>query len=61
MKFLSTKHARRRFTVCRDIHGVPHIGADNWLAALYGLGYMHAIDRPTQMLFARTIASGQAA
>ncbi len=29
--------------------------------ALYGLGYMHAIDRPTQMLFARAVASGQSA
>jgi penicillin amidase len=61
MKFLPTKSARRRFTVGRDIHGVPHIAADNWRGALYGLGYMHAIDRPTQMLFARAIASGQSA
>jgi penicillin amidase len=61
MKFLPTKHARRRFTVCRDIHGLPHISAGTWPAALYGLGYMHAIDRPTQMLFARAVASGQAA
>ncbi len=61
MKFLPTKHARRRFTVARDTHGVPHIAAGSWIAALYGLGYMHAIDRPTQMLFARAIASGQAA
>ena len=60
MKFLPTKHARRRFTVARDIHGVPHIGASSWRGALYGLGYMHAIDRPTQMLFARAIASGRA-
>jgi len=59
MKFLPTKHARRRFTVARDIHGVPHIEASSWRSALYGLGYMHAIDRPTQMLFARAVASGQ--
>src|SRR3990172_3204891 len=60
MKFLSTKNARRRFTVARDIHGVPHIAAGTWREALYGLGYMHAIDRPTQMLFSRAVASGQA-
>ena len=59
MKLLPTKHARRRFTVARDIHGVPHIEAGSWVGALYGLGYMHAIDRPTQLLFARAVASGQ--
>ena len=59
MKPLLTKNARRRFTVARDIHGVPHIEADSWRGALYGLGYMHAIDRPTQMLFSRAVASGQ--
>ena len=37
----------------RDENGVPHITAPSWAEALYGLGYMHAIDRPTQMLFAR--------
>lgn len=60
MKILSTKNARRRFTVARDLHGVPHISAVTFREALYGLGYMHAIDRPTQMLFARAVASGQA-
>jgi len=61
MKYLLTKSARRRFTVGRDVHGVPHISADTWRGALYGLGYMHAIDRPTQMLFARAVASGHSA
>ncbi len=61
MKLLATKSARRRFTVGRDLHGVPHIAAGTWREALYGLGYMHAIDRPTQMLFARAVASGQSA
>ena len=45
----------------RDPHGVPHIRADSWREALYGLGYMHALDRPTQMLFSRAVASGRAA
>jgi penicillin amidase len=61
MKLLATKSARRRFTVGRDVQGVPHIEAGTWREALYGLGYMHAIDRPTQMLFARAVASGQSA
>jgi len=60
MKILSTKNARRRFTVARDLHGVPHISAVTFREALYCLGYMHAVDRPTQMLFARAVASGQA-
>ncbi len=59
MKFLPTKNARRRFSVARDLHGVPHISANSWREALYGLGYMHAIDRPTQLLFSRAVASGQ--
>ena len=41
--------------------GVPHISAANWLDALAGLGYMHALDRGTQMFFARSVASGRAA
>jgi penicillin amidase len=61
MKSLPTRHARRRFTVARDLHGVPHISAGSWRAALYGLGYMHGIDRPTQLLFSRAVASGQSA
>ncbi len=61
MKPLSPKHARRRFSAARDANGVPHIEATSWRGALYGLGYMHAIDRPTQMLFARSVARGKAA
>ena len=51
----------RRFDVVRDDSGVPTISADSWQDALYGLGYMHALDRKTQVLFARAVASGQAA
>jgi penicillin amidase len=61
MKILPTKHARRKFTVARDGNGVPHISAGSWRAALYGLGYMHGLDRPTQLLFARAVASGHSA
>ncbi len=61
MKILPTKNARRRISIARDDNGVPHISAGSWRAALYGLGYMHGIDRPTQLLFSRAIASGQSA
>ncbi len=54
------KNAKRDFRVQRDAFGVPHIAADSWLNALYGLGYLHAVDRGTQLLFARTVASGRA-
>jgi penicillin amidase len=59
MKSLNIRNARRRFSAARDEHGVPHIWATSWRGALYGLGYLHAIDRPTQLLFSRTVASGQ--
>ena len=50
---------RRHIAIARDAHGVPHVTGGTWLDALYGLGYMHAIDRPTQMLFGRAVASGE--
>ena len=61
MKPLRIKNPRRPFSASRDDHGVPHIQATSWPAALYGLGYMHALDRPTQMLFSRAVASGRSA
>ncbi len=61
MSDVSIKHAQRRFSVHRDDAGVAHIRADTWLDTLYGLGYMHAVDRGTQLLFSRTIACGEAA
>lgn len=61
MQMLHPKHTRRQFTVARDENGVPHIRAGSWREALYGLGYMHATDRPTQLLFARTMAAGRSA
>ncbi len=60
MNDVSIKKAQRDFSVHRDDSGVPHIKADTWLDALYGLGYMHALDRGTQLLFSRTVACGQA-
>ena len=55
MKPLACKYARRAFAAARDEHGVPHIMASTWQEALYGLGYLHALDRPTQMLFSRAV------
>ena len=56
----TTKAARYEFTAARDENGVPHVEAPSWREALYAWGYMHAIDRPTQVYFARAVASGQA-
>ena len=58
---IRTPNARRAFTGFRDDSGVPHLKAASWLDALYALGYMHAVDRGTQLLFARAMASGSAA
>ena len=61
MEKVTTKAARYAFTAERDENGVPHIHAPSWREALYAWGYMHATDRPTQLYFARAVASGQAA
>jgi penicillin amidase len=61
MKPIRIKHSLRPFTAHRDENGVPHIHAPTWRDALYGLGFMHALDRPTQLLFSRTVAGGQTA
>ena len=58
---IRTKSARHPFTATRDENGVPHIVASTWHEALYAWGYMHALDRPTQLYFARAVASGRAA
>jgi hypothetical protein len=61
MRPLHLKSARRRITAARDDNGVPHVVADSWRSALYALGYLHALDRATQLLFARAVASGRSA
>jgi penicillin amidase len=61
MKPIPLKYAKRRFEAARDDAGVPHVTAPSWREALYALGYLHALDRPTQILFARVVASGRAA
>ena len=59
MEPIAFKNARRNFKAVRDEHGVPHVEAPSWREALYALGYLHALDRPTQMLFSRAVASGR--
>jgi penicillin amidase len=61
MERIRTKSARYDFTAARDENGVPHVNAPSWREALYAWGYMHAYDRPTQLYFARAVASGRAA
>jgi penicillin amidase len=61
MEQIPARFAQRKFSASRDAAGVPHIEAPSWREALYGLGYLHALDRPTQMLFGRAVASGRAA
>lgn len=53
--------SRRKVEVHRDDHGVPHIRARDFVDGLYALGYMHALDRRTQMFFGRTVAEARAA
>lgn len=60
MKPLRIRDTRRRFTAARDDAGVPHIEAPTLREALFGLGFLHATDRPTQLLFARAVAQGVA-
>ena len=55
------KHAQHKFHAVRDRYGIPHIKASSWREALYALGYLHAIDRPTQMRFAWAVARGRGA
>lgn len=52
---------QRRIRVERDANGVPYIHGDRWPDVLYGLGYMHALDRATQLLFAQVVATGHGA
>lgn len=61
MKRLELKHASRKIEVARDKAGVPHVSAGNFEDALYGMGYVHSLDRRTQILFARAIGQGRAA
>lgn len=58
---ITIQNAGRTITIERDASGVPHIRASRWVDALFGLGYMQARDRLTQVFFSRAVASGRAA
>ena len=66
-RFLCPRRSRRQstgpyeFEHAVDKHGMPHVYAGSLPAALAGLGFLHARDRRTQVLFARAIADGRAA
>ncbi len=61
MERIATRSAQVEFRASRDSAGVPHVEADSWQDALYALGYLHALDRPTQIFFSRVVAQGEAA
>ena len=61
MERITTKSAQVDFQATRDEAGVPHVEANTWQDALYALGYLHALDRPTQIFFSRVVARGEAA
>ena len=61
MAAIPTPKSRCELEAVRDASGVPHVRVKSWLDALYSLGYLHALDRGTQMFFSRAVASGQAA
>ena len=61
MEAIRPKSARYEFSATRDDAGVPHVTAPTWKEAIYALGYLHALDRPTQIHFARTVTLGRAA
>lgn len=61
MERITTKAAQVDFRATRDDAGVPHVEADTWLDAIYALGFLHALDRPTQIFFSRVVALGEAA
>jgi penicillin amidase len=51
----------RELEMYRDDYGVPHVVANQLSDALYGLGYAHAIDRGTQLLFSYSVSCGRGA
>ena len=60
MRPLQLFRTDRPIEIARNEYGIPRVEASCWLDAIYGLGYMHATDRGTQLLFARSVARGTA-
>jgi penicillin amidase len=50
-----------KIEIVRDAHAVPHIQAESFRDAAYGLGYAHAQDRLWQMEMARRFVQGRLA
>jgi penicillin amidase len=48
-------------TIRRDARGVPHVDANSARDAWFGLGFVHAQDRLSQLLWLRRLARGKAA
>lgn len=45
--------------LCRNAHEVIEIRGDDWISVYKGIGYAHAIDRLSQLLFTRLLAEGR--
>ncbi len=46
--------------ITRDLHGIPHIEADDLKGLFTGQGYVHARDRGLQMILMRILGKGRA-
>jgi len=45
----------------RNEYGVPFIQADEFIDLFFGLGWVHAYDRPVELELTRLVAKGRAA
>ncbi len=45
--------------IARDEHGIPHVESEEPAGLYWGLGYVHATDRPLQMLLTRIVGQGR--
>ncbi len=51
---------RKGINIWRDKMGVPHVEAENLSDLYWGNGYVHAVDRGTQMSLTRILGQGRA-
>ncbi|KKM12129.1 hypothetical protein SY88_05225 [Clostridiales bacterium PH28_bin88] len=51
---------KNKVQIWRNVHGIPHVEADNTTDLYWGLGFAHAIDRGMQMLLMRILGQGRA-
>ncbi len=57
---ISLKAIKGEVTIHRNDFGVPVVQADNYQDMMYGLGWVHAYDRPLQLELTRLVAKGMA-